>query len=823
MQLKHEGVGFDANFKPESKKFKIAESNATKMILIVRDRLYSDKLRVFIQEYISNARDANREVGKPDHEIEITAPTKSEPIFKVRDYGPGLSPDRMENVFIQFGGTTKGESDEYIGGFGIGAKSGWAYTDSFVVRSFHEGTEYHYLCHLGGTPDGEMAELFVGPTTEPNGVEIQVQVQQDDINRSHSLLSFLLRFWPVLPKLHNITIAQPKMIVDPELPFEMIDAENSSYESKGNLPNLLLVLDGIPYQVQCSYLEALLYGLRSHTRTPCFVFRARTGQVDVAANREHIEIDKAGKYKAWLLDKITRTMGRLHNEHRGAAMLGLKNYVEFWRDRGRYTQLTRSRAFQGQKEGVIDNAQLQKDETSILEGLYLWIHSSQKKAKESLEQLKLLIPSGIEQIPPITTKMNGFCWYFETEKVLLVNETLYPLFLKPHQVYSRRKAPTAYDDHGRRKRNKELFQLPFPIWEGLVLDKEVFHQGLALKHFGKDHRGYVPDNQIVEWPIHSNILFNDVPNPPEKIAKLTNRIPTDYDYILDVTDIPKWLEDLGVKPFSKKLKPIVRSESVRVNRPTGSMRTIYWNARHNENNFTFGSYEEPTNYMNDEWWENAEEKLILYCWTDESRRKWMPTLTPLIGRMTIIDASFVQLNKKAFKWVQEEYPKVKFVHWNAWAKTGHISLEYMTQIEYEQFAFEWLNCTQHAVLELLTDVHKIPEVKHPIYQDFLDELRDADNQRSGNAESGVATYFKKNRHILKDLKNSRIYLLRQQLLKKYPMLPIVESNLINHEKEKRGDESRADILNGFLTDPRTYMRTKAKKHGDAETWLRSKE
>lgn len=79
MRLEHAGVGFESNFKPESLKFQIGDPRV--LIQLVRDKLYSDKLRVFLQEYISNARDANREVGAADHKIDITVPTRTEPLF----------------------------------------------------------------------------------------------------------------------------------------------------------------------------------------------------------------------------------------------------------------------------------------------------------------------------------------------------------------------------------------------------------------------------------------------------------------------------------------------------------------------------------------------------------------------------------------------------------------------------------------------------------------------------------------------------------------------------------------------------------------------
>src|SRR5271170_1134690 len=84
----------------ENQDFSIGDASV--IIDILRNRLYEHKIRTTAQEYICNSRDAMREVGK-GNEFEITVPTRLNPVFKVRDFGPGISPDRMTNVFLKYG------------------------------------------------------------------------------------------------------------------------------------------------------------------------------------------------------------------------------------------------------------------------------------------------------------------------------------------------------------------------------------------------------------------------------------------------------------------------------------------------------------------------------------------------------------------------------------------------------------------------------------------------------------------------------------------------------------------------------------------------
>ena len=70
------------------------------IMITLLTQLYNDLTRIIVQEYVANARDAHREIHKDDVPIDITLPTKFSNELAIRDYGPGISPDRMANVFV---------------------------------------------------------------------------------------------------------------------------------------------------------------------------------------------------------------------------------------------------------------------------------------------------------------------------------------------------------------------------------------------------------------------------------------------------------------------------------------------------------------------------------------------------------------------------------------------------------------------------------------------------------------------------------------------------------------------------------------------------
>ena len=113
------------------KEFTIDDSNHV-IFDILRNKMYSDKIAAICREVSSNSRDANREAGLADQPIEIEFSDKQE-LLNVgdtcvifRDFGIGINPDRLDNVFLKYGASTKRDTNAQTGGFGLGAKTPFA-------------------------------------------------------------------------------------------------------------------------------------------------------------------------------------------------------------------------------------------------------------------------------------------------------------------------------------------------------------------------------------------------------------------------------------------------------------------------------------------------------------------------------------------------------------------------------------------------------------------------------------------------------------------------------------------------------------------------
>lgn len=297
--------------------FKIGD--AAVVIDILRNRLYSDKIRVVVQEYLSNARDAMRECGNTKDHIEVTLPTSKKPVLTIRDFGPGLSVERVGEVFVQFGKSTKRASETQTGGFGLGGKSAFAYTDSFTVISIHDGIETHYVAHIGKNSVGSLDQVYQGKTKAKSGVEIQIGVNKTendegvtDIARFNSMVFRTIAFWseaemPVISNEHDAEVCEyanlyyalqdkdrgfrtDKVVILP--PAER--KSNQYYYGNSNDQKPYLVIDGIIYDLDKNYKSKDLQALDNAVIYESVIYvLIPAGKLEISASREAIAVNQA--------------------------------------------------------------------------------------------------------------------------------------------------------------------------------------------------------------------------------------------------------------------------------------------------------------------------------------------------------------------------------------------------------------------------------------------------------------------------------------------------------------------------------------------------
>jgi hypothetical protein len=289
MKLSGHNNKLETNSDFESQDFNIKDASV--IIGILRNYFYQHKIRSMCQEIICNARDAMREVGEHDNAFEIAVPTRLSPTFRVRDFGPGITPDRMVNVFINYGSSTKRADNGQTGGFGVGAKSPFAVTDSFTITTFVDGTKRSYIAHVGVNNQGRLDLISTENTKERNGTEIQVAAKASDIEEFRKAIFRAIYFWEQKPILKG-ELSPPTLIFGTRVSdlMEVIDKNLlPEYVGLEYGDTSLAVIDGIPYGVNRNLSSKIseLENVSSFVRK-CPIFHIGNGVLEVTANRENI-------------------------------------------------------------------------------------------------------------------------------------------------------------------------------------------------------------------------------------------------------------------------------------------------------------------------------------------------------------------------------------------------------------------------------------------------------------------------------------------------------------------------------------------------------
>lgn len=143
--------------------------------------LYTNKIQAVIRELSCNAADAHVLNNNQQKAFDIKLPNRLDSQFYVRDYGPGLSDDGVMNLYTTYFESTKSDSNDFTGGFGVGSKSPFAYTDMFTVESIHNGFKNVYTAYTDDNGEPKIVRLGAQePTDKPSGLSVGFPVKPED-------------------------------------------------------------------------------------------------------------------------------------------------------------------------------------------------------------------------------------------------------------------------------------------------------------------------------------------------------------------------------------------------------------------------------------------------------------------------------------------------------------------------------------------------------------------------------------------------------------------------------------------------------------------
>jgi hypothetical protein len=337
--------------------FGIDDSNPI-IFEILRNKIYSNKIGAICREVSSNSRDANRERGiDKKAQIEINS---TNPIFGLgnicitfRDNGYGINPDRMENIFIRYASSTKRGSNSQTGGFGLGAKTPFAYSDTFVIKTVcdyaypiyeievieligengeilkqnkphivgykeEKRLEFVYTAIIDASGKGKMILISEKEVTNETGTEIIVPIKNSSDRALFEKECYkATMFWN---EIEYIGFSS-------NLPFIDRVYESDEFDVIKEIPNIfegsssrfLGLLDGIPYPIVVD--RTVENGLGNNY---VILLKLDLSQVTISANREAIQNDDD------TTNHISEKVEHLKDYYGGVVEEFLTNHIDFF-------------------------------------------------------------------------------------------------------------------------------------------------------------------------------------------------------------------------------------------------------------------------------------------------------------------------------------------------------------------------------------------------------------------------------------------------------------------------------------------------------------
>lgn len=300
----------------ETAKAKIS-ANA-KAFEILSSTLYSNAILAIVRELCANAKDSHTAAGIPDTQFEVQIPNDLDPSFKVRDFGTGMMHEFVMNHLNTYFDSTKNESNDEIGGFGLGIKCPFSYTSSFIISCFDGATRRVYSYQIGSDGLPEIVFMAETPSTDAKGVEVSVPAKKADYEAFIYAAAQSIAFYDVKPKMRGMqedllnleklyegngwtVYKNNKFLTEPEY-VEMGGVVYPVVEEASvpkHLMDQMLRSGYSPFQANMLYAQQN----RGYRQTPgmtwdggynrgavVMVFKANIGDVNITPNREQLKM-----------------------------------------------------------------------------------------------------------------------------------------------------------------------------------------------------------------------------------------------------------------------------------------------------------------------------------------------------------------------------------------------------------------------------------------------------------------------------------------------------------------------------------------------------
>lgn len=278
---------------PQGKKRQVGVSQrGMAHIMGLLTNLYNDRELAVIREYYTNGLDAHKAAGNTTDAVRVTLPTWDKPNYVVQDFGVGMDEDTLFEIYGEYGESTGRDSNEIVGGFGLGSKSAYSIANQFTVSSIKDGIKTTALFSKEKHGAYDVQIISSVPTSDRNGTTVSIPINVNLSmfnNKAHKFFAF----------------TKPgQVLVDGEKPeYALLGAEKLDNPKDPSMEIYLkpkregesfVIMGNVPYSLSYNEINLSLerLGVRASlgfVRMPKY-FPVPIGSVDISPNREGLQM-----------------------------------------------------------------------------------------------------------------------------------------------------------------------------------------------------------------------------------------------------------------------------------------------------------------------------------------------------------------------------------------------------------------------------------------------------------------------------------------------------------------------------------------------------
>lgn len=268
----------------------------------ILENLYTNPHKAIVRELVCNAVDAHQAVGNTNPYY-IQAPSKFDPTFILRDFGPGLNGEEIDRYLNTLYESSKGETNDQIGGFGLGSKSPFALVPSFFLTSYKDGIEYKCFWYRDEEGIPVLKIQSTSETSEPNGLKYTISFAEKDVDLITSACKTELFNFSLLPKfLSDINDVSTEYDIWEDYKLKKLEEEKeyTIYSSANALlfsdsqryfyRSPIISIGGVIYRITERDCAALYHKKISHfiNDNSTLIINIPIGKLKLPSTREHV-------------------------------------------------------------------------------------------------------------------------------------------------------------------------------------------------------------------------------------------------------------------------------------------------------------------------------------------------------------------------------------------------------------------------------------------------------------------------------------------------------------------------------------------------------